>query len=116
MWLRSLVNIIPFFLFFYFSHCCSNGQTIILPVNLVTFCQGYNSGWLSPSLQTLQSAEKSPLVSGAITTQQTMLLGILSSVGGLIGTIMFSSLSHYLGRVNSIRLLAFPTWVSILIK
>ncbi|XP_037034690.1 facilitated trehalose transporter Tret1-like [Bradysia coprophila] len=83
-------------------------------VNLVTFCQGFNSGWLSPSLQTLQS-EDSPLNSGPITTQQTMLLGILSSIGGLIGTIIFSSLSHYLGRINSIRLIAFPSLIFVII-
>lgn len=79
-------------------------------MNLVTFCHGYNFGWVSPSLQILQS-ENSPLPSGPITTHQTMLIGVLSPIGGLIGTILFSALSHYLGRINSISLLALPNMV-----
>lgn len=85
-------------------------KNVRISVNLVTFCHGFNFGWVSPSLQILQS-ENSPLTTGPITTQQTMLIGVLSPIGGLIGTIMFSILSHYIGRVNALSLLAFPNMV-----
>lgn len=83
---------------------------LTITVNLVTFCQGFSLGWVTPTLQILQS-ENSPLESGPITLEETILLGVLPAVGGLAGTLLFSILSNYLGRIVSISLLIFPNMV-----
>lgn len=81
-------------------------------VNIVCFCQGFAIGWVSPSLDLLQS-ENSPLQGGPMKLCETMLIGILPPVGALIGIILLSILSKHLGCITLISLLAFPNMVCI---
>ncbi|XP_037050237.1 facilitated trehalose transporter Tret1-like [Bradysia coprophila] len=88
----------------------------VVCVNLVSFCQGFSIGWVSPSLQVLRS-ENSPLDSGPITLLETILLGAIPLLGGFIGIVLFSILTNHFGRITTITLLAFPNmafWIILI--
>lgn len=69
-------------------------------------------GWLSPNLPKLQSNE-TPLQSGPMTLSETSWIGSCFSIGAIVGNCVFGILSNYIGRKNTLCILALPNLVNI---
>ncbi|XP_037039363.1 facilitated trehalose transporter Tret1-like isoform X2 [Bradysia coprophila] len=88
----------------------------VLGVNLISLCHGFAVGWLSAAVPILK-AEDTPLQSGPLTVQQTMWLGGVYPLGGVVGNGVFGILVNYFGRPMSMSLLALPNfifWLTVL--
>ncbi|KAG4078315.1 hypothetical protein HA402_013025 [Bradysia odoriphaga] len=88
----------------------------VLGVNLISLCHGFAVGWLSSAVPILK-AEDTPLASGPLTVQQTMWLGGVYPLGGVVGNGVFGILANYFGRPMSMSLLALPNfifWLTVL--
>lgn len=72
-------------------------------------------GWTSPFIPYLQSAE-THLTSGPLTYDDVSWIGSVLSIGGIIGTFMFSAISQKFGKRTALFLLIIPHvlfWVLI---
>lgn len=99
----SLCLIIFFFLHFF--------SLLFSIANIISLCHGLAIGWLSPNLLKLQSNE-SPLQSGPMTLSETSWIGSCFSIGAILGNCFFGLLSNYLGRKNTLCILALPNLVN----
>jgi len=91
---------------------------IVFGVNIISFCHGFAVGWLSSAVPILKSDE-TPLLSGPMTLEQTMMLGGLYPLGGFLGNCVFAVLVNYFGRITSMSFLAFPNivyWLAVLLS
>lgn len=83
--------------------------------NLVLVGHGSISGWLSPAISLLQS-EDSPLTTGLLTNDEISWLGSISSLGSIVGTIIFGVLSSLLGCKRAMIFLGLPSiifWILV---
>lgn len=76
--------------------------------NLLIICYGTACGWPSVSFDVLESAERSPLASGPLNTNEISWLVSLFGLGGFLGTILFGILINLIGRKTYLCLLAIP--------
>lgn len=88
------------------------GCDFLLSANIISLCHGLAIGWLSPNLPKLQS-EDSPLIGGPMTLSQTSWIGSYFSIGAIVGNCIFGILSNYIGRKNTLCILALPNLVNI---
>lgn len=83
-----------------------NQYKAIAIVNLISFVHGAATGWLSPTVPILQSAD-TPL-EHPITMDELSWIGCLISVGGIMGNFTFSVLAERFGRKFALIVLALP--------
>lgn len=69
---------------------------------------GSVSGWFSPALDVLLS-EETPLVDGELSNEEVSWLGSISSLGSIVGTIIFGFLSCLIGCKRAMIFLALPS-------
>lgn len=86
-------------------------QAEILLANLISFCYGLAVGWLSSAVPILKS-QKTTLQSGPLTLEQTMWLGGVFPLGGLVSNCIFGLLGNHFGRITALSFLAFPNIVN----
>lgn len=79
--------------------------------NIISLCHGMAIGWLSPNLPKLQS-DDSPLQTGPMTLSETSWIGSCFSIGAIVGNCIFGVLSNYIGRKNTLCILALPNLVN----
>lgn len=79
----------------------------------MTFCHGNTIGWMSPASVTLNSQYITPLATGPISVSDEAFVGSIFSLGEIIGNVLFSVLSKYIGLKNCLLLLVIPDLVSI---
>lgn len=72
-------------------------------------------GWLSPNLLKLQSND-SPLLGGPMTLSETSWIGSYFSIGAILGNCIFGIVSNYIGRKNTLCILALPNLVNIFFR
>ncbi|XP_055918558.1 facilitated trehalose transporter Tret1-like [Eupeodes corollae] len=75
-------------------------------VIIIAYSYGIGLGWLSPMLLLFQS-EDSPLMF-KVTVEQVSWIGSLTSIGGMLGTILFGIILDLVGRKMSLYLLPLP--------
>ncbi|XP_055304278.1 facilitated trehalose transporter Tret1-like, partial [Sitodiplosis mosellana] len=76
--------------------------------NLVLVGHGSISGWFSPALDILLS-EDTPLVDGEISNEEVSWLGSISSLGSIVGTVIFGLLTWNIGCKRAMIFLALPS-------
>lgn len=76
-------------------------------MNLITLSHGCAVGWLSPFIPYLTSTE-SHLTTGPVTSEDISWIGSLLSIGGLIGTIAFGTITQKIGKRGAMFLLVIP--------
>lgn len=81
-----------------------------IAANIISFCHGCAIGWLSPAVLQLESSG-SPLETGAITLSEKSWIGSYFSIGAIIGNCVFGVVSNYVGRKNTLCMLAIPNVV-----
>lgn len=84
-------------------------------VNIITIIYGVAIGWPSASLLILQSTD-TPLPSGPLSTAEASWIGSLIALGGLIGNLVFGSLSGRIGRKTLLLMATGPMvsgWILI---
>ena len=69
---------------------------------------GSISGWFSPALDILLS-EETPLIDGEITNEEVSWLGSISSLGSIVGTVIFGLLTWLIGCKRAMIFLALPS-------
>ncbi|XP_026680220.1 facilitated trehalose transporter Tret1-like [Diaphorina citri] len=87
---------------FYLSFLCS---LLSVSANMMAFCLGVLSGWLSAVLPFFQSAD-SPV--GPITMEYVSWLGSIPFLSALAGTFIWGNLSERYGRKNTGIILGIP--------
>ncbi|XP_055304279.1 uncharacterized protein LOC129569467 [Sitodiplosis mosellana] len=75
--------------------------------NLIIFSHGAIIAWVSPALSILAS-EKSPLVSGALTTDEISWIASINILAAMIGTLSLGYLISLMGSKRAILLLTIP--------
>lgn len=78
-------------------------------VNFLTLAYGIATAWTSPAIPILQSAE-TPLACGPITDSEASIIGSITMLGGLVGTLFFGWAGNEFGR----RVLLFMALPQIL--
>lgn len=68
---------------------------------------GCAMGWISPFIPYLRSTE-THLLSGPLTSDDLSWIGSLLSIGGMIGSILFGSITEKIGKKNAMFLLVIP--------
>lgn len=80
------------------------------------FSHGCILGWVSPALLLLTSDE-TPLKSGPITSEQLSLIGSVTNIGALFGTLTFGCFTSFLGCKRAMAFLGIPAlcfWLAIM--
>ncbi|XP_055304280.1 facilitated trehalose transporter Tret1-like, partial [Sitodiplosis mosellana] len=75
--------------------------------NLLIFSSGAVNGWVSPALSVLAS-DKSPLISGALTTDEISWIGSINVLGAMMGTLSLGYFISLMGSKRAILLLTIP--------
>lgn len=68
---------------------------------------GCAMGWISPFIPYLRSPE-THLLSGPLTSDDLSWIGSLLSIGGMVGSILFGSITGKMGKKNAMFLLVIP--------
>lgn len=76
-------------------------------MNILVVAHGCAMGWTSPFIPYLKSPE-THLESGPLTSEDVSWIGSLLSIGGLIGTVAFGSITEKIGKRNTMFLLVIP--------
>ncbi|XP_031623618.1 facilitated trehalose transporter Tret1-like [Contarinia nasturtii] len=88
----------------------------VIIANIISLCHGMAIGWLSPNLPKLQS-DDSPLDTGRMSLSSASWLGSCFSIGAILGNCIFGTISNYIGRKNTLCILALPNllfWLLVL--
>lgn len=104
--------------FLEFKQYAKKNYFLTLMLYLATLAvMGYGAicGWPSPTFPLLESEEKTPLSSGALTIDQISWVGSLICPGGLLGTLLGGWMCDKFGRKYSTCSVAFPQIVSLVI-
>lgn len=83
---------------------------IFFIVNLITLSLGSAMGYASPFLPLLMS-DKTPLLSGPITIEESSWIASLFCIGALNGTFIFGALAEYFGRKPAALCMTFPIFI-----
>lgn len=101
-----------FFFFFFFIFLCETFfLSLFSTANIISLCHGMAIGWLSPNLPKLQS-DDSPIRSGPLTLYEASWIGSCFSIGAILGNCVFGVVSNYIGRKNTLCILALPNLVN----
>lgn len=88
-----------------------------ITANTVLLGHGTISGWLSPALSVLLS-DDTPLKTGPLTNHDVSWLGSISSLGSIVGTLIFGVLASCMGCKRAMLYLALPSisfWVLVFV-
>ncbi|XP_053673559.1 facilitated trehalose transporter Tret1-like [Anopheles nili] len=76
-------------------------------VNIISLSHGFALGWVSPSLEYLQS-NGTHLTSGPITVEQTSWLGSSISLGAVFGVVLYGFIADRFGKRTALQLTLVP--------
>ncbi|XP_055304889.1 facilitated trehalose transporter Tret1-like isoform X2 [Sitodiplosis mosellana] len=97
------------------SHSVRLQYLAVIIANLISLCHGMAIGWLSPNLPKLQS-DDSPLQT-KMTLSEISWIGSCFSIGAILGNCVFGIVSNFIGRKNTLCILALPNllfWLLVL--